>query len=285
MDVKKIKNAVIIVNMLKDTAKEVVDDICCYLDKKGIKTRTFAYMGRPIEPDVGNADIAFALGGDGTVLFCSRVLAEKKIPVLAVNVGNFGFITEVSKTEWKDAYEDYVLGKLRLSKRLMLRVCIFRDEKLIAEYSALNDAVISSYGISKIIRLVVEVDETKLGKYRADGIIISTPTGSTAYSAAAGGPVIEPEMDAMLINPICPFSLSNRPLLISSDKRIRVSVESEQRANLILTIDGQSVFHLQASDNVFITRAREKAMIISSDKRNFYEILRKKLKWSGGSDA
>ncbi|MDC7125926.1 MAG: NAD(+)/NADH kinase [Spirochaetales bacterium] len=246
----KISKAVIIVNLLKPEAGELVEEIKNYLEKKNITFKVFAYSGKPISPKVKNADMAFAIGGDGTVLFCARTLASREIPVLAVNMGNFGFITEVSKDEWKETFDDYVAGKLSVSKRLMLKVSVFRNEKIVRSFYSLNDAVISAYGISKMIRLSVELDDTPLGMYRADGIIVATPTGSTAYSAAAGGPLLEPDMDALLLNPICPFSLSNRPLVIDSKKRINVFVDKDQRADIILTIDGQTVFPLKEDDRV-----------------------------------
>ncbi len=280
-----IKKAAVIVNLLKHDAAEVVEEITCFLNNEGIETEVFGYSGEPISPTVEDIDVAFALGGDGTVLFSARTLAMKQVPVLAVNMGNFGFITEVSKNEWRETFLEYIEGQLSLSRRLMLKSQVLRGGKIVAEFHCLNDTVISAYGISKMIRLSVKLDETPLGQYRADGVILSTPTGSTAYSAAAGGPLLDPEMEAVLINPICPFSLSNRPLVVQGDKKVSISVEPEQRAKVILTVDGQMVFPLQPLDTILFEKAAEKALIISSDKRNFYEILRSKLKWSGGPDA
>ena len=239
---KVIKKAVIIVNLLKPDAQKLVNEITEHLSACGIPWDIFGYSGEPIQPEIEGADFAFALGGDGTVLFSARTLARMEIPVLAVNMGNFGFITEVSKDEWLDAFEDYLDGKLELSRRLMLSASIIRDGAQIADFRSLNDSVISAYGISRIIRLSVSLNDTPLGRYRADGVIVSTPTGSTAYSAAAGGPLLDPEIDAVLLNPICPFSLSNRPLVIPASKKIVVSVEPEQRTEIILTVDGQMVF-------------------------------------------
>ena len=282
---KVIKKAVIIVNLLKPEAELLVKEITEHLAKNNIASEVFGYSGEPIQPEVEGADFAFALGGDGTVLFSARTLARLEIPVLAVNMGNFGFITEVSKDEWLEAFEDYLDGRLELSRRLMLRAVIVRGNKEIAEFHCLNDSVISAYGISRITNLSVSLDDTPIGQYRADGVIVSTPTGSTAYSAAAGGPLLDPEIDAVLLNPICPFSLSNRPLVIPAHKKIRILVEPEQRTDIILTVDGQTVFPLEPDDLVVLEQAPEKALIISSDKRNYYEILRTKLKWSGGPDA
>jgi NAD+ kinase len=149
----------------------------------------------------------------------------------------------------------------------------------------LNDAVISASGISKIVKLSVRLSDTPLGRYRADGIIVATPTGSTAYSAAAGGPILHPEMDAMILNPICPFTLSHRPIVVPHDEEIVVEVEEEQRTGLMMTVDGQSEFPLKPDDRIVIRASEEKARIVRSNKRTFYEVLRTKLNWSGGPDA
>ncbi len=282
---KVIKKAAIIVNMLKPEASELVKDIVAYLETRSIASAVFGYTGDPIKPEIDDIDIAFSLGGDGTVLFCARILADSDVPVFAVNIGNFGFITEVSKDEWRETFEDYLEGRLGLSRRLMLEVEVERKGKIVSKFACLNDSVISAYGISKMIRLSVALDDTPLGEYRADGIIVSTPTGATAYSAAAGGPLLDPEMDAILINPICPFTLSNRPIVVQADREISVIVEQEQRARVILTIDGQMVFPLNPMDRIIYRQAAKKAQIIRSGRRNFYEILRSKLKWSGGPDA
>ena len=280
----QIKKAAVIVNLLKPEAQLLVDDIKGYLDKKGIGCEVYSYSGKPIEPRIGNVDIAVAIGGDGTVLFSARVLSTHQVPVLPVNMGNFGFITEVSKDEWKETFDEYLRGGLGISRRLMLDAKVVRGGEVIADFRCLNDSVISAKGISKMIRLMVELDDTPLGGYRADGVILSTPTGSTAYSAAAGGPLLDPEMEAMLINPICPFSLSNRPLVVQGDKTVSVTVEPDQRADVILTVDGQLVFPLNPLDKVLFSQSDVKALIIRSGKRNYYEILRSKLKWSGGPD-
>jgi NAD+ kinase len=149
----------------------------------------------------------------------------------------------------------------------------------------MNDAVISGSGISKIVRLNVMLNKTSLGQYLADGIIVSTPTGSTAYSVAAGGPILDPEIEAFILNPICPFTLSNRPIVVSGTDVIFINVEREQRAEVILSIDGQEVIPLEKGDNVIFEKSRSKVLLVRSDRRNFYEVLRSKLNWSGGTNA
>lgn len=280
-----IRKALIVANMLKDDAQEIVDAICSHLESTGIKTQLVCFKGKPEIPTIDrDVDFAFSLGGDGTVLFCARLLFGREVPILAVNIGDFGFITEVSKDEWKATFDSYLAGGVGLSSRVMLEVNIARNGSRMGPYLAMNDAVIGAHHISKVIKLGVRISDTALGRYRADGLIVSTPTGSTAYSMAAGGPILLPEMDAMILNPICPFTLSNRPLVVPGEEPIEIEVE-EQRAEIILTLDGQTVIPLMSSDTVTIGVSATKAVIIRSEKRNFLDVLRAKLKWAGGPDA
>jgi NAD+ kinase len=282
---RSVLHVLLIANMLKPEAAQMVEAIQKRLSDKGVSVTVTKFNGTVETPDVSGTDLIISLGGDGTVLFSSRIAAPYGIPILAVNLGDFGFITEISKNEWEDAFDQYRSGELGISARLMLSVDVEREGRTIASYSGLNDAVLSSSGISKVIRLDVSLGDTTLGKYKADGIIISTPTGSTAYSVAAGGPILEPEMEALIINPICPFTLSNRPIVVPAEKRISVSVCEQQRTEVILTIDGQILYPLNPRDRLTIQRCPAKASIIRSNKRNFFEVLREKLKWSGGTDA
>jgi NAD+ kinase len=167
----------------------------------------------------------------------------------------------------------------------MLDIRLERKGKVIERHSCLNDAVIAAAGISKIIRLDVGTKTIRLGRYRADGLIVATPTGSTAYSVAAGGPILDPEMDAMILNPVCPFTLSNRPIVIPAHETVLVDIEAEQRSAVMLTIDGQLVCALEPEDRISIRRAKKKALLIASDREVFYRVLRTKLNWSGGPDA
>lgn len=295
----EIKNALIVVNRAKEDASEVGAQIEEYLAAIGASVDTHGYAEKPGAFTVSDYDVAFSLGGDGTVLYCSRLLgtgsadsagcrdkpAGQSIPIFAVNVGDFGFITEVSKDEWKQAFEKFRNGKLGISERVMVETTLYRGGEAIEIRCGLNDVVIASAGTSKVVRLSVDIGETTLGRYRADGVIIATPTGSTAYSVAAGGPILAPEMDALILNPICPFTLSNRPLVLPGDIPIHIGVEPRQRTDVVLTVDGQETVELAEGDRLKIRRADTKARIVRSDRRNFYEVLRSKLNWSGGPDA
>jgi NAD+ kinase len=202
-----------------------------------------------------------------------------------VNIGDFGFITEVGRDEWAQAFDKYCDGKLGISHRIMLETRVLRGDQEVGFYTGLNDSVIASAGISKIVRLRVDVNGTALGRYRADGVIVSTPTGSTAHAAAAGGPILDPEMRALVLIPICPFTLSNRPLVLQGNEPVFIEVEQDQRTDVFLTVDGQDLFPLVEGDRICFSISEFPARIVRSDKRNFFEVLRSKLNWSGGPDA
>jgi NAD+ kinase len=282
--VKEIKKVVLIVNLLKTNAARLKEEIISFLEARGVACEVYSYEGEPLTPRVDAADLCISLGGDGTVLFAARHLSPLGIPIMAVNLGDFGFITEISQNEWRDAYLKFEVGALGLGERLMLSVEVVRNSQQIASFYGLNDTVISTEGISKLVKLRVDLKQAYLGLYRADGIIVSTPTGSTAYSAAAGGPLLSPEIEAMIINPICPFTLSNRPIVVEGDEEIKITVEKNQRAGVILTIDGQTTLPLLPGDEIIYRSAPFKVRLLRSDKRNFYEVIRTKLKWSGGPD-
>ena len=233
----------------------------------------------PAPPDP--VDLAVSLGGDGTLLQCARLLAGSDIPILPVNLGTVGFITEISAAEWRQAYVAYAAGERRLSTRLMVNARVTRGGAEVADIDGLNDAVIAAYGRSKIARLRVHLAGTWVANYRADGMIFATPTGSTAYSMAAGGPILHPEMMAFVITPICPFTLANRPLLIPADEPVLVEVEPGQRTDLSLTVDGVEVVLLEPGDRITLARSVHRTHIIRSAERNFYQVLRSKLDWAG----
>jgi NAD+ kinase len=281
----EINKVLVIANLLKDDAEKLTSDLRSYLENQGIQVVVFGFRGKAAQPVLDDYDLAVSLGGDGTVLFSSRILSSRSIPILPVNLGDFGFITEVTRDEMIDAFERYRSGMIEAGKRLLISATVTREGTQIATFVGLNDAVISATGISKIVKLSVRLSDTPLGRYRADGVIVATPTGSTAYSTAAGGPILHPEMEAMILNPICPHTLSHRPLVVPADEAISIEVEGEQRTNVIITVDGQSDFPLQPGDVVTITQAPERARIVRSNKRTFYEVLRTKLNWSGGNNA
>jgi NAD+ kinase len=280
-----LSRVLVIANLAKPEAGSLLGEIRGYLEGRGMGVSVVSFRGRPELPPDGEYDLAISLGGDGTVLFAARVLAERDVPILPVNLGNFGFITEISQEEWRDAFEKYEAGLLSVGERVILGLRVMREGEAVLRASALNDLVISSASISKLVSLSAFVSGHPLVRYRADGVIVSTPTGSTAYSAAAGGPMLHPEMEAMQLVPICPFTLSHRPLVIPSAEEVSICVDPEQRTDVILTIDGQTVFPLRELDSVHASGGKSRVKIIQSDRRSFYTVLKEKLGWSGGPHA
>ena len=304
------KKALLFVNNLKKHAAELAVEIKNELEKRSVDAEVFSFFGKP-EPPPGLAicrwkdllempperewDIAFSLGGDGTVLYAARCLSQIGVPILPVNLGTLGFIAEVEKDDWLDVFLKWERNEISVSKRRMFEVSVTRGSKLLAENICLNDAVISAGGIAKLISLDVRITSGRvtgaasggedsglisLGYFRCDGLIISTPTGSTAYSMAAGGPILDPEMEAAIITPICPFALSNRPIVLPSSQTLSVIIAKQQRSGVLLTVDGQDTLDLECGDMVIIKQAPRPASLILAGKHTYYSALKNKLFWS-----
>jgi NAD+ kinase len=225
------------------------------------------------------------LGGDGTVLYAARVAAPLGISILPVNVGHLGFIAEIGIADWPAAVDAWAKGELPISERLMLSVEVWREGAKAASFWALNDVAVSAQGIAKLMGFGISMGNSSLVRYRADGVIVATPTGSTAYNLAAGGPVLHPEMEALIVNPVCPFTLSNRPLVVPAYEAVEITMEEGRRTSAMLTIDGQVTFALRPGDKMRVSGAPKKARIHVTKGFAFYELLRTKLEWSGGPGA
>jgi len=272
----------IIYNPSKKGTAELSSEIHDYLESKKIENDVCSSKSIP-EKYLGKTHrLIITLGGDGTVLYCSRLFSPYNIPILAINFGEIGFITEIEKNNWKTSLESFINNNYMLKKHILLNVSVFRDNKKEYEVICLNDSVITANGAAKIINLDVYVEDLYLGRYKADGIIVSTPTGSTAYSAAAGGPLLYPEMDAFILTPICPYSLSNRTIVLPVDKKIKINIEKEQRVDIILTSDGQEIFHLKENDSIIVEKSSYNTHIIKAEKDVFFSKVKTKLNWSGG---
>ncbi len=276
----------ILVNSSKDEAERLSLEIEQCLAELGWRTSILLFGqvcdGASILED---ATLLISLGGDGTVLYAARATAPIGVPILPINLGTLGFIAWVKRDEWKERFEEAVSGRLVVSERCMLDVSVERNGRSIAAFSALNDGVVSGIGPAKIVSLSVLVNGSRLGRYRSDGLIVATPTGSTAYSLAAGGPVLDPDMDAMVFTPICPFTLSNRPLVLPGGDILDLLVEPGQRERILLTVDGQNFFELEEGDTVSFRRSAFKARLFRGERGTFFQVLRSKLNWSGGLDA
>jgi NAD+ kinase len=288
--------AILFVNLKKENAQTLADEIRKEIGCQGMGVDMFTFEGKG-EPSIAGSgyDVAFSLGGDGTVLYTARAVAAQGLPIFPVNLGTVGFIAAVHPEEWKTVFDAWRAGKARVSRRLMLEVRVEREGAECFRSSCLNDIVISASGIAKLIRLEASIcyEESAealdartllpLGEYRADGLIIATPTGSTAYSVAAGGPIVDSEMQAIILNPICPFALSHRPIVLPAWETLLVDVGEKQRSSVLLTVDGQVTEPLKGGDRLLITAAPSPANLIASDRRIFYDALRTKLAWNNAA--
>jgi NAD+ kinase len=225
-------------------------------------------------------DMVIVLGGDGTLLSAARLVAasRRNVPIFGVNLGSLGFMAEVSLDELYPSLEEALAGKLEIAERMMLTASVIRKGRKIAEYTVLNDAVVSKGAFARMVSLEVSVDEDFLTAIRADGLILATPTGSTAYSLSAGGPIIHPAIHCFVLTPICPHTLSNRPIAIPDRSLVSVKLVSESEG-ISLTLDGQVVTPLQQHDIVKAQKAKRRIKIFKHPTKDYYEILRTKLKW------
>ncbi|MDH7484252.1 MAG: NAD(+)/NADH kinase, partial [Spirochaetales bacterium] len=200
-------------------------------------------------------------------------------------LGTLGFIASNRRETWLETFDLWSAGMLGFSRRLMLAVEAYRGQEKLYHGHALNDVVVSSEGNARMIRMCLSINGECFGNYRADGLIAATPTGSTAYNLAAGGPAVYPEMSALIINPICPFTLASRPLLVPGDMPIEITIEETRRIGALLTIDGQEMLPLCKGDSVLLSRHVRDVLLVVPGGNAFFHALRSKLGWSGGSDA
>ncbi|MCE5255566.1 MAG: NAD(+)/NADH kinase [Spirochaetaceae bacterium] len=283
---KSTGNILIVSNLLKDDASGVSRLVKKQLERDGFKAEIFSFEGNPEGiPDFTGYDLIVSLGGDGTLLYVARKAAPKGLPILPVNLGTLGFIAANTRESWHSSFITWANDRIQLSKRMMLRISVIREGNEIGSFSALNDGVVSSEGIAKMIQLGLRVNEDKFGYYRADGLIIATPTGSTAYNLAAGGPALHPEMQAMVINPICAFTLASRPLVLPAQAAVEVQVEETRRSGAMLTVDGQEKLSLLQGDVVRFRKADYDAEIVVPKQNMFYGALKTKLGWAGDEHA
>ncbi len=226
----------------------------------------------------GQVDLIVVLGGDGTLLATARALNRKPVPLLAVNLGGLGFLTVITREELFATLELVLAGNLSTERRVQIEAEIVRADEVIASYLALNDAVLNKGAIARVLDFDVWIDNKFISTYKSDGLIVSTPTGSTAYSLAACGPVIIPSVAAFIVTPICAHTLTNRPIVLPDSAAIEVAVKS-QRESVYLTVDGQVGIALRSDDTVRIKRAASHVELIQSPHKTYFEILRQKLKW------
>jgi NAD+ kinase len=249
------------------------------IERDRIQTETGCAVDQvPGEELAANVDLILVLGGDGTMIATARMLGDREVPVLGVNYGGLGYLAEFRIEELYQALESILSGNFRLDKRVMLDVELRRGGELITHNRVLNDVVINKSALARIIEIEAYLNQHFVNSFRADGLIISTPTGSTAYNLSAGGPVIFPSMNAVVITPICPFTLSNRPIVVPDDATIELLLKTDQE-EVTLTLDGQVGFSLKVEDRAVIRKSRVAFNLVQPSNRNYFDVLRDKLRW------
>ncbi len=233
------------------------------------------YPGQEIPPLV---DMVMVLGGDGTLLSVARLIGDLRTPILGVNLGSLGFLTEITQPELFPVLEQVVNGDYFVSERMRLLAVIRRQGNEVARYRVLNDVVINKGALARIIDMETWVDDDYLTTFKADGLIVSTPTGSTGYNLSAGGPIIYPGNHCHVISPICPHTLTNRPIVVSDEATIRIGIKSQDQ-DVVFTADGQEGMHLQCGDVVELRKSNHCTLLIKSPSKDYFQVLRTKLRW------
>ncbi len=267
-------------------AEQIALDIRSRLQQAGVEVLLEDSLAEQVGQIIGYAaeeipelaDLIIVLGGDGTLISVARQVGHHEVPILGINLGRLGFLTEVTKDELPEMLDCLLRGEYELSERMMLDAAIRRNGKIVGEYTVLNDVVINKGALARIIDMATSVDGRHLSTYKADGLIISTPTGSTGYNLAAGGPIIFPEINSLVIAPICPHMLTNRPIVVWSKSVIEIEVKFEDDV-VFFTADGQVGRKLLPGDVVVVKRSEARTQLVCSPSKDYFEILRTKLSW------
>ena len=270
----------------RPAARKILNRLVEYLVRKDCSVRSCEEWERR-DPKVeivkeheilDGADLFVVLGGDGTLIHAVHLLDGRDIPVLGVNLGTLGFLTEIPENDMIDVLEQVLKGDYQSSDRMMLRVSLMRGDHEVLNRAALNDVVINKGALARIIRLETSTEGGMMTQYRGDGLIISTPTGSTAYNMAAGGPVLYPTLDAFILTPICPHTFANRPVVLPSGERVEVELV-EANGEVYVSIDGQEAVQMLEGDRLMVRRAVISVRLIRSPRHDYFQILRHKLGW------
>jgi NAD+ kinase len=282
-----LKTVGVFVGPQKPEALAVVRDLYRWCARRGIEMRSIGASlqevdGAPLAEANGqlaeDVDLLVVLGGDGTILGAARFVGVRQIPVLGVNFGWLGYLTEFTLDELFPALEGLCNGDFFVDRRMTLDVNLERDGRVIASYRALNDAVVNKGAPVRMIELDCWIDGMFVSTFRADGMIVATPTGSTAYSLSAGGPIVHPRMSAILLTPICPHMLSNRPVVVPGESLVEI-VFKRAGEDLMLTVDGQVAISLLPDDRVTVFQSECTFDLVRPTNRNYFEVLKTKLKW------
>lgn len=272
--------ALIVINTNKEESLAIGGEMASFLRERGDTCDICRFTGRGEGASFAGHDVVITLGGDGTVLYAARGCARESIPVFPVNLGEFGFIAGIQKDEWRTALERFIAGAAQMDARSMLKMSILNEH--CPPQLALNDIVVSARSAARTVSLAIEYNCALLCTYKADGVIVATATGSTAYSASAGGPIIDPALDAFVLTPINAFSLSSRPLVLPSNGEIGITVLPSRVKDVIITADGQEPIPISEGARIKIRRLKEKVHLVGCTAEGFYNALRSKLGWRGG---
>lgn len=261
-------------------------EVMTWLEQRGLdvllEEDLAKWLGYPrdyVDSDIpARADLIIVLGGDGTLISVARHVGPHMKPILGINLGSLGFLTEITQEETFTTLERVLRGDFKVSSRMMLDAVVMRGGREIARYVVLNDAVINKGALARIIDMQTSVDGAYLTTFKADGLIVATPTGSTAYNLAAGGPIIYPGLSCLVISPICPHMLTNRPLIVSDRSVIHIEVKFEDQ-HVVLTADGQVGMPLKGGDVVELRRSDVRTLLIESPTKDYFAVLRAKLRW------
>lgn len=275
----------LIVNRKKNKSAEAVNTVCNWLkehhvdyifDQDSAKILGGSNTGKTYEELIEYADLIIVFGGDGTFLKTARDFANEDIPILGVNLGSLGFLTDIMLNELESSLKKLINKDYKIEERMILKGEVIRKGEVVKDTIAINDLVINKGSFSRIINLETYINDEYLGTYPGDGLIIACPTGSTAYSLSAGGPIVNPELDSLIITPICPHTLHSRSIVAKDDQEIKVKVSADHE-DIMLTVDGQEFFSLSDNDMVRINKSDLVVKLIKLDGYNFYQILRSRL--------
>jgi len=267
----KVQHVLIVTKPKQGDVAEAASDLVKWFGSKNVQAS--------LDPQVASAaDLAVVLGGDGTLLAAARLLGEHQVPIVAINYGGLGFLTEVTLEEMYPALERVLLGEFVAQERMMMNVRISGARNDVKSHRALNDVVINKGTLSRMIELEARVDGQYVARFRADGLIVSTPTGSTAYNISAGGPIIFPTMSAMVMTPICSHTLTNRPIVLPDNVGIEITLCSSQD-DVYVTVDGQIGLTLHMNDRLTVEKSAVTVKLVAPPGKNYFDVLRGKLKW------
>ncbi len=270
------------IDLVVRTAEQLVDwlrarQVECLVEEE-LAVCSGLLVGCPRQELPSRIDLLVVLGGDGTLLSAARLLAGSQVPLLGVNAGGLGFLTEVALEEMFQVLQQVLEGEITITQRSLLDAVVWREGEKVASHSVLNDVVVNKGVLARIIDLETHIDDYYLTTFKADGLIISSPAGSTAYNLSAGGPIVHPALGCIILTPICPHTLTNRPIILPEDRTIRVSLGSVY-GEVYLTFDGQVGYRLIDGDLLEVRTSPHRLSLIKSPHRSFYEVLRSKLRW------